>query len=177
MMISVFCGVGAGLLLSFAWGSAPLVALALMVVTLSSVMIWGAMHALAHEDARSGASSSMGPAFKACWERYDVVLLAMVFYGGIMGIAGIFVLPALLAGGMLLPFMPVVVQGRRGPLGGLMRTAGLMGGKGLELGRCWLVRQAVMMGVALMGGAVVGASSLLGVSTEWGGGLASGSIG
>ncbi|TXD34989.1 hypothetical protein FRC98_17885 [Lujinxingia vulgaris] len=156
----IYCGVVAGLMY-VAWGSAPLMALALTVSGLSGVVVWGAMHELAFEDVGRGESSSIWRAFGGCWERYDVVLLASVLWGGAMAVAGAFVLPAALVGGLLLPFMPVVMVEKRSPLGGLMRTLGLVEGMWLRMAVCWLAIFGLLVSVGVVGGAV---SAVLGAT-------------
>ncbi|TXD41186.1 hypothetical protein FRC96_04805 [Lujinxingia vulgaris] len=159
LVSAVYCGVTGGLLYG-AWGSAPLLVLALLVSGLSGVVVWGAMHELAFEDVGSGGESSIGRAFGVCWDRYDGVLLASLMSWGMMALAGMFVLPAPLVGGLLLPFVAVVVLERRSPLGGLMRTLGLVEGMWLKMALCWLALFAVLVALGAVGGAVSAALSL-----------------
>lgn len=138
------------------------------------VIAWlsGAVHLQCFRNAETGKSTSFGEASQEAFERWDDVVLGVVFCGLMLGVAGVLVLPGVVAGGVLLPYVIIVMVEKKGPVEALRRNIELAQGRWVELVVYWMLYYAVLMvGVSVVGGAAVVTAMLGLVSAPPVGGL------
>lgn len=138
------------------------------------VMAWlsGAVHLQCFRNAETGRSTSFGDASQEAFEHWDDVVLGVVFCGLMLGVAGVLVLPGVVAGGVLLPYVVIVMVEKKGPIEALRRNIELAQGRWVELVVYWMLYYAVLVvGVSVVGGAAVVTAMLGLVSAPPVGGL------
>ncbi|TXD34990.1 hypothetical protein FRC98_17890 [Lujinxingia vulgaris] len=140
----------------------PLAIAAFWAVALP-VMAWltGAVHLQCFRNAETGKSTSFGDASQEAFERWDDVVLGVVFYGLMLSVAGALVLPGVVAGGVLLPYVVIVMVEKQGPIDALRRNIELAQGRWVALVVYWLMYYAALVvGLSALGVATVVATTL-----------------
>ncbi|RDV37344.1 hypothetical protein DV096_15340 [Bradymonadaceae bacterium TMQ3] len=144
----------------------PLALAAFWAVSLP-VIAWlaGAAHLLCVRNAEADTSTSFGDALQEAFERWDDVVLGVVFCGLMLGAAGMLVLPGVVACGVLLPYVVIVMAEKMGPIEALRRNIELAQGRWVALVVYWLVYYAAFVFGTTLLGVVAAVTATLGLGS------------